>query len=189
MDLTRGKPGSKTAKSKWQHVQVSANQQEFAKQPLQTRTNDSVNGETGRTERAEQRKTEQFSGVQHSWSITEEPGAKHSSVQANNTSAFQIFRAACLHSRNSCLRLTSTKLHHIMKEESLICQSVGSSLLLSRQAKNTKRSLVINRTTRPECAVVMRWRYVALMGRSQLCSSFSCGASGSKMWTAPDRLG
>lgn len=46
---------------------------------------------------------------------TEISTAKHSSVQSNSKTAFQIFIAACLYSRNPCLRLMSTKLHHIVK--------------------------------------------------------------------------
>lgn len=57
---------------------------------------------------------------------TEEPGAKHRSVRSHAETAPHIFRAACLHSRDHCLRSTSTKLHHIVQEKTPIGPPVAA---------------------------------------------------------------
>lgn len=78
----------------------------------------------GLAEGAVQPKTAQFSWA-HPNSIKHT--AKYSSVNSNRKKQ-QIFGVACLYTRKPCLHFTSTKLHHIMREETLINEFFSSRL-------------------------------------------------------------
>lgn len=84
----------------------------------------------------EQVKLREQSSLKQTSSVGAHPSWIHQQVhsqaqlsQSNTETAFQIFRPVCLYSRNPCLGFTSTKLHHIIKEETLISQFFSSSLL------------------------------------------------------------
>ena len=96
--------------------------------------------------------------------------------KANSKTAFQKFRAACLHSRNPCLRFMSIELHHIMEKETLISQFFSSSLqypvrlkyqMLIRDKQDNSHS--------PSMYADYEIKLCSTKGtqQSQLCSSFS----------------